>query len=261
MTTVTVSRATMPSKNKNRKPTQPWERGKVPAGYWDKLENRRRYMRWLGRQLGYLKREDWYQLTKQDFHANAGGGLLANYFGDSPQTALAELYPNSKWYCWLFRSTPQGFWQDVDNRMEYLDWLGKKLGFRTDEDWYRVTRADFHTNFGGGMLANYYGDSVFKALNEYRPKMKWQVWLFRTVPQGYWKSKENRILYLKWLGKKVGFRRQNDWYKLTKNDFARNQGEGLFMTHYNGSRRKVLEELYPTMKIDADKLRRNGRPV
>lgn len=249
----------MPARNNGRATPQVWERGKVPTGFWDHAQNRRKYLRWLGKQLGYDRRDDWYQLTKQDFHANSGGGLLANYYGDSPQMALAELYPKTKWYCWLFRSTPQGYWQDIANRKEYMDWLAKRLGYRTDDDWYKVTRADFHTNFGGGMLANYYGDSVFKALQEYRPKKKWCLWMFRTAPQGFWKSEENRIAYLKWLGKKIGFRKQTDWYRLTKKDFIRNHGEGLFMTHYNGSRRKVLEELFPTMNIDLERLRRLGR--
>lgn len=236
-----------------------WVKGKVPAGFWDNPTHRRKYIRWLGATLGFAKRTDWYQLSKQDFHANYGGGLLANYYGDSPQRALLELYPKYAWKCWLFRSTPQGYWQNPEHRMEYMDWLGKKLGYKTDEDWYQITRADFHTNHGGGLLANYYRDSVFEAIKEYRPDVKWDSWLFKTVPQGFWLEKENRLSYLKWLGKKLGFRRTNDWYRLTREDFSRNNGEGLFITHYNGSRMRVLQELKPDHKWDADKLKSRRR--
>ncbi len=237
----------------------PWERGKVPTGFWNDLENRRRYMRWLGRVLGFEKMQDWYRIKKQDFHAHSGGGLIANYYRDSPQLAVLECFPKFQWKQWLFHSTPQRYWQDPVNRLEYLEWLGKKLGYKKDSDWYKISRADFHTNSGGGLLANYYGDSVFNALREFRPKMDWLPWMFRTVPQGYWKSDDNRKIYLKWLGKQLGFRKYDDWYRLTKDDITRHHGEGVFIMYYRGSRMEVLKDLKPNHKWDPVRLRRFGR--
>ncbi|HCS52150.1 hypothetical protein [uncultured Rubinisphaera sp.] len=235
--------------------SQLWLQGRVPSGYWDRVTNRKAYMRWLAKELGYKKTEDWYQVSKQDFHVRSGGGLLANYYHDSPQQAVLAHFPEYEWRPWLFRSTSQGFWQDKKNRLAYMDWLGDHLGLKSLEDWYKVSRSHFHTNHGGGMLANYYGDSVFRALREYAPKKKWVPWRFATVPQGFWKEQKNRQTYLRWLGKELGYDKPTDWYKLTRQHFSENHGEALFATYYNGSIMKALKDYRPSQKWSADRLR------
>lgn len=232
-----------------------WLQGRVPTGYWDHLENRIAYMKWLEKTLGYKKPEDWYQIAKQDFHVNQGGGMLANYYGDSPQRALLDLYPDFTWRPWLFRSTSQGFWKDKQNRIAYMDWLGQHLGLKSHEDWYQVSRSHFHTNHGGGMLANYYGDSVFRALKEYAPRMKWLPWCFPTVPQGFWQEQENRQAYMKWLGQQLNFRKAYDWYKLNRQHFTEHHGDALFATYYNGSVMRALKDFRPNGKWDEEKMR------
>ena len=46
------------------------------------------------------------------------------------------------------------------------------------------------------------------------------VWVFGTVPSGFWQQPENRRNYLLWLGHKLGFRRMSDWYRLTYQDLV-----------------------------------------
>lgn len=244
---------------KTKEPTtttpQLWLKGRVPGGYWDRVKNRRAYMKWLGKQLGYRTTEDWYNISKQDFHRNFGGGLLANYYRDSPQEAVLDYMPDHPWKCWLFRSTPQGFWQEKQNRITYMDWLGEKLGLKTLDDWYIVSRSHFHSNRGGGMLANYYGDSVFRALKEYAPTKKWLPWQFPTVPQGFWQDPENRRAYMKWLGQKCGFSKPTDWYRLQRQHFNDNRGDALFATYYKGSVYNALKDFRPNYNWSRDRLK------
>lgn len=239
--------------------TQLWLKGRVPSGYWDRVSNKRAYMRWLGKQLGYRRREDWYQISKQDFHCNYGGGLLANFYKDSPQKAVLDHFPDSPWKSWLFRSAPQGYWKDKKNRKAYMDWLAERLGVKTIDDWYQVSRAHFHTNSGGGLLANYYGDSVFRALEEYAPRKKWQPWCFHTVPQGYWQDIDNRRTYMRWLGKQIGFTKLSDWYRLKRQDFSDHHGEALFVSYYNGSIYNALVDYRPKHKWSREKIRQARR--
>src|SRR5580693_3523537 len=35
----------------------------VPSGYWDNMENQRKFMDYLGKQLGFNKMDEWYQVT------------------------------------------------------------------------------------------------------------------------------------------------------------------------------------------------------
>jgi hypothetical protein len=54
---------------------------------------------------------------------------------------------------WENGRVPNGFWRIRANRVRYMNWLGKRLGFKTTTDWYRLTRQAFLDHYGGGLLA------------------------------------------------------------------------------------------------------------
>ena len=144
----------------------PWKFGGVPQRFWQNEQNRRWYLRWLGLELGYRQPGDWYSVRKRDFYRHHGGGLLANYFADSPQQALHELYPDFDFKPWLFHSVPQNFWREPMHRLEFIDWLAAQLNVTSPEDWERVRSEDFHAHGGGGLLTFYYGGSIRRALQD-----------------------------------------------------------------------------------------------
>ena len=37
----------------------------VPNRYWDEIENRRKYMDWLFKELNYSNMEDWYKTNRE----------------------------------------------------------------------------------------------------------------------------------------------------------------------------------------------------
>lgn len=59
-----------------------WMFARVPVSFWRNRANRRRYLRWLGKRMGFCRPADWRRLRKRDVAANYGGGLLAA-FGSS----------------------------------------------------------------------------------------------------------------------------------------------------------------------------------
>lgn len=231
----------------------PWLAGRVPDGFWDVAENRLRYLEWLGERCGFRTTEDWYRVSKRHFYAHRGGGLLANYFRDSPFAAVQEYRPDYPWKAWLFRSVPQCFWQDVENRRAYMNWLGKLLGFRKASDWYAITKKDFYAHGGGGLLGNYYGDSPLAAMREYKPRYPWKAWLFKSVPQGFWKRSRNRSLYMEWLGRQLCCRRPEDWYRIQRKHFLRHGGGGLLVMYYADSPLKALQEFQPEVAWDPNR--------
>ena len=141
-------------------------------------------MEWLGQTLEIRKAEDWYRVTQSDFHSHGGGGLLANYYRDSPQLAVAEYLPKYDWKTWLFRSVPQGFWRKPENRRTYMDWLGEQLGFADEEDWYQLRCEDFIRHRGQSLLASYYSGSPFRALRDFRPDYSWEARKMDAAPRG-----------------------------------------------------------------------------
>ncbi|MGH7962887.1 MAG: hypothetical protein ACRERD_13830 [Candidatus Binatia bacterium] len=226
------------------KPRDPrlWLYGRVPAGFWQSSENRHLYLDWLGKQLGFTQPEDWYHFTGRHLQQRHGWTLRGN-FGGSPLAILKDYLPQYDWKEWLFVSAPQRFWQNPANRRRYLDWLGKQLGFRRVEDWYRISCEDFAKWHGAGLLANT-GDSPVAALKEYRPQYEWLEWRFSGVPKGFWDDPANHRRYLDWLGKQLGFRRPEDWSQLTRNHLRQWHGSRL-LDKFRTPSRIVKEYLAP----------------
>ena len=88
-----------------------WQFVQVPMAFWTTPHNRRRYMAWLGRQLGFRQAEDWYQVTTVDFQRHRGGTLLLRYRSSVSATVKA-CFPDYDWKEWLFGMLPAGFWDE-----------------------------------------------------------------------------------------------------------------------------------------------------
>ena len=220
-----------------------WTREKpVPDGFWKDKRNRINYMKWLGHQRGIKRPEDWFKISKRAFYKNRGSGLLACCYGDSPLRALHEYQAEITDKEWLFNSTSQGFWAKAYNRKRYLKWLGEELGLKEYEDWYQLTRSVLNDNHGGRLLQGFYKGSIINLLRDNFPEYEWLEWRLRCTPHSFWKKRENRIKYLAWLGKKMGFSRYPAWRKLTRQDFVKNGGEWLLMRYYKNSVTAAVDE-------------------
>lgn len=80
------------------------------------------------------------------------------------------------------------------------------------------------SNQGVGLLT-YYENSYVYALQSAYPHQTFLPWLFRRVPHGFFKHRENRKLYIEWLAKKVGVEKLED---LTADHFAEHHGFPLY---------------------------------
>ena len=153
----------------------PWKFARLPKGYLDDKENQRILADWLGEELGYRTKEDWYGVTRKDF-VGRGRAVLKKY-NNSPQQFLRAVYPGYKWDPWKFASLPQGYLDDTENHRAFAERLREKLGCRTKEDWYGVTYRDFQANHGGGVLTKY-NNSPQQFLRAVYPDYKWDPWKF-----------------------------------------------------------------------------------
>ncbi len=221
----------------------PWRFSKTPRGFWQEAENRRSYMQWLESILEIGRIEDWYQLTKDTFAENGGGGLLCNIYRGSILSALREYRPDCDWKPWFFPKVPHGFWKEAENRRSFMEWLEVTLQIGREEDWYQLTKESFNENGGAGLLKNHYRSSILSAVREYRPDYNWKPWLFSKVPHGFWNELGNRRQYLEWLADHLRFRSLSDWHHLTNRDLSTTGGGGLFCSHYGRSMARLREEV------------------
>ncbi|MGA2254329.1 MAG: hypothetical protein ABSG53_06695 [Thermoguttaceae bacterium] len=223
-----------------------WMPGPVPFRFWQVGSNRRDYLLWLAHKQGLRTLVDLYRLNFSAYHAwNYGRGLRA-YWGRSALEAVKDCFPGYDWKAWLFGKVPGGFWTSPANRRSYLDWLGERLGYRSADDWYEVSSHDFLKNRGKGILTQYRGSSALAVIDSIPGK--WYEWKFRRAPKGFWKVVENRYRYLRWLGRELGFRRPEDWYRIQSEDIAGRYG-GRLIKEY-ASLYDLLRDFLPQLDWD-----------
>ena len=104
----------------------------------------------------------------------------------------------------------------------------RKLGFRSRQDWYRITTDDFKQNAGGGLLHHWHDSAIYAVRETYRD-YDWKDWLFNITPRHFWQDPGNHRQYMQWLGEELGVREPSDWYRVSNQDF-RDNGGGAFLS-------------------------------
>jgi len=174
--------------------------------------------------------EDLYRLKFSTYYARNYGRGLRKYWGRSVLEAAQDCFPNHDWKAWLVAKVPNGFWNSPANRRSYLDWLGERLGYQCADDWYKVSSHDFLKNRGKGILTRYRGSSTLAVIDSIPGK--WCEWKFQRAPKGFWKVVEHGHRYLRWLGKELGFRRPEHWYRIQTGDITARYG-GRLLKEYS----------------------------
>ena len=65
---------------------------------------------------------------------------MSSHYGNSPYKLFCNVYPNHNWLPWRFGVTTRSFWQDENNKKEYIKWLGNQLNIKDYNGWYNVTQ-------------------------------------------------------------------------------------------------------------------------
>src|SRR3569623_603660 len=71
------------------------------------------------------------------------------------------------------------------------------------------------------------------------------AWLEGRVPAGYWEEPANRRRYMWWLGQKLGFKKLDDWYRITTNDIKRDRGAVVLYAYWKSSAVAAVQETFP----------------
>ena len=97
---------------------QPWELNIVPTGYWDDINNGIKSTKWLIETKLQLSEEELKkQLSQKIFQENGLGGMLSNCFSNSPYEAIRITYPERNYKPWEFNQVPNGYWDNIENRI------------------------------------------------------------------------------------------------------------------------------------------------
>jgi hypothetical protein len=217
----------------------------VKMGFWDDKDNQKDFLNHLGTQLGFKTLNDWYNITAKKISKNRGARLLMRYGNHSPSKLLMSVYPSHAWGQGRF-NTARRYWKNKDNYRDFLDNLGKQLGFKRMDDWIHITMKQIVEN-GGSTILLRHGRSPFKLLKSVYSKHNWNGFNFCKVGRRYWEKKENQKLFMNEFSKQLGIESMDDWYKISQKQIIDHGGLGL-LTHYGNSLSLLITSIYSNHK-------------
>jgi hypothetical protein len=189
---------------------------------WGREEVRLEAIRKAVRRIGKPPEE-----VSQDDLQRAGLTMVLKYYNSSPHAALAAA--GFKVEPWRMQRVPRRFWVDTANRRRAVEWLMSTTG----KDSRELMGRDFEEHGLSGLLQ--LGGGVRALLDQIGLEPSARV--RRRVPNGYWKSKVNRVRRTRQLVESLG----KPLLDITVRDFAK-AGLGPLCLYKNGRVREVLRE-------------------
>jgi hypothetical protein len=220
------------------------KKGVAKRGTWKKLTNHQIWFEWMRKSLNFNDPEDLYKLNRNIITNMKGHGLFKNYYHSSPYEFVKALcLDNYEFLPWKFGQTSHTYWDDLENHKVFANWLGKELRYTSMEDWYQVSKQDFKKNGGDGLLQRDYKGSIIRFVRKIF-KYEWLEWKFSQTTKDYFDEFQNRILFTKWLGRKLGYTRMEDWYQISSELIHNNGGGGMIQTYYRNSCYEFVSDMF-----------------
>ena len=108
---------------------------KVPAGFMESAENRRKFMDGLAKKHGVENPFMWRKVTSKHLHAEPGGPSLLARYNSSLLSILSDVYPERKWSVVECLARPAAeYWDSLENRRLFFERAAERLGVERAED-------------------------------------------------------------------------------------------------------------------------------
>lgn len=220
----------------------PWKFQYVPDGYWNDMQNQKKFFEWLGKELKYDKMENWYNLKGSTVIERGGGGLLHRYRG-SVVGAVQAVFPSYPWVVWKFERVPNNFWKSESNCRAFLEWIFKELKLQSMEDWYEVRTHDI-IKYGGARFLQYYHQSMYFTLKSLYPDYPWKAYKFH-LPQRYWTDHANVASFIADAAEKFHITHLDEWYRVSLAQIASMGAGALRLVSSHKGLYYLLRKCYP----------------
>ena len=214
---------------------------KILDEYWNYKENIIIFMRFVCFINKYKQVEDWYKCSKTNL-IKLGGKNLFLKFNDTIDLLNFIYEDNHKFYFWKLNVVPKGYWDDINKQKEYMNWIYKKLEFKSMEDWYNLTYQQIYKNYGYS-LTERYKNYPYGILKNIYPEYDWKPWKFTKIFSNLWEDREIINKYRDYLSKIMNIKEIEDWYNTSQEIIIKNYGSGLIKKC--GSLINFLRTFYP----------------
>ena len=236
----------------NTNAVYPWLFGMSPMDLWTDKTNRKKYMRWLYRELKLSDLNGWYKVTRSDFAPRGGAGLLQSF---KLSELIKEAFPYFLYQPALAKKANQGITKDKNYQREFAEDALKESDIElTRDNLISLEEKVIRSRKGGAaILRNFdtFPDFLIYAF----PEMELQKLDFNRKGRGFWENVDNHKPAIDKMIASLGIKSKIDFYLIRYEDFGIH---GLFrlLDFYSNSHIQCLLTLYPELRLDPSKFNR-----
>jgi len=160
----------------------------------------------------------------------------------SPYRLLKVAFPDFPWRPWLFKTVPDGYFDAVENRTAYVEWLMEIVSVKRPSD---LRYQHFRDHHGASLLMKYHGSPQL-FLDSLNPN----TYSNTNTPQtrkNFWESIDNQRKFMDELAAEIGVKDSSDlskFYAINNKDVIARGGVTL-LNRYDNSLYKLLVAIYP----------------
>jgi len=225
-----------------------WKIGcQATNSFWKDKEKVRLCLDVLAAYEGFTTLDGFYKVS-QDTYKKHHITSIQNKFG-SHLGMLKFAYPEKNWKEWKFYPVSRGFWNIRENVLSAVKDIETEEGIIEQSGWYKHTCETINKHCGDGLLANNYGSSLIKLLQEVYPEYPWKPYLLVKAPHKYWQDDGN---CKGWLSDFMDYMRYNtpeDLYKTRYESLIEFPSARGIIDRFNGSYINTFVYLYPELDI------------
>ena len=215
---------------------------KFPNGYLDKKKIKYILRHIVFNVYGYTTKEAIISYVNIKFlRGNYMGGFI-KFFEGTPYLLIKYSFDEWDIRAWEYsKSVPNNFWQNENNRREFIFWLAEKEGTNiNDKASIRKISAQVIMKYGGSKVIKY-AKGTYNLLDMLNPGA-YKEWEITKVTN--W-TREKAIIATRWLIEeklKITF---DQACNLRVRDFVENNLDGLLQKVYDHSIMRALDDAYP----------------
>ncbi len=210
---------------------QPRMKRRQSRGFWDEVENQKKFMEGLFVKLKMSDHQRWSSITTKTIRENGGSSILARYAG-SASKLIRSVFPKHCWDQQTWRKrTSKGFWDEISNQKRFMEKLFAKLGMEDDtQQWRTITVRNIRENGGRSIAERYRCRGIDYLLHhlfpDRIPRGEFQKSYDRLEneikrnPKKFYSNPSNWKRVIQFLELKLRIKKPEEWYRVSQKQIA-----------------------------------------
>jgi len=194
----------------------PWRFSRSIGDFWREKNVQRAFMEYIALHLCYTSKNDWYSFDLTQLKKlNEPTSLFTSHYR-CVVSAVMEIYPEHDWRVWKFSRVPKKYLTCVQTHRQFLEEVKYLLGSSIPQGLYFIHPVQLRKLDKGNFLS-FYEKKHFLMIMTLYPEIKWQFWMFLSIPPSLFLDLSHLREYWDWMGEnRYHTRDLFYWYRIKR---------------------------------------------